>query len=138
MQSAGVIVFIGKKQFMHTAGLTRVFRKRDIAGDFVRSPASVSDLRRTNYNDTFLYYLLPRLTPATYFLEMNPLSANRPGSRLGADVLSADWLILDHRLDEWNEPNESSRFGPDAPNQVVQSNFELRVQQGFYDIYRRK
>jgi hypothetical protein len=97
-----------------------------------------ADLRRTNYNDTFLYYLLPQLTPATYFLEMNPLSANRPGSRLSADVLSADWLILDHRLDDWNEPNESSRFGPDAPNQMVQSNFELRARRGSYDIYRRK
>jgi len=97
-----------------------------------------ADLRRTNYNATFLYHLLPQLTPATYFLEMNPLSANRPESRLSADVLSADWLILDHRLDEWNEPNESSRFGPDAPNQVVQSNFELRARQGSYDIYRKK
>lgn len=97
-----------------------------------------ADLRRTNYNDTFLYYLLPQMTPATYFLEMNPLSANRPGSRLSADVLSADWLILDHRLDDWNEPNESSYFGPDAPNQVVQSNFELRARRGSYDIYRRK
>jgi hypothetical protein len=97
-----------------------------------------ADLRRTNYNDTFLYHLLPELTPATYFLEMNPLSANRPGSRLGADLLSADWLILDHRLDEWNEPNASSRFGPDAPNEIVQSNFDLRDQRGPYDIYRRK
>jgi hypothetical protein len=97
-----------------------------------------ADLRRTNYNATFLYHLLPQLIPATYFLEMNPLSANRPGSRLSADVLSADWLILDHRLDEWNEPNESSRFGPDAPNQVVQSNFELHARQGSYDIYRKK
>jgi hypothetical protein len=97
-----------------------------------------ADLRRTNYNDTFLYHLLPQLTPATYFLEMNPLSANRPGSRLGADILSADWLVLDHRLDEWSEPNESSRFGPDAPNQTVQSNFELHARRGSYDIYRRK
>jgi hypothetical protein len=97
-----------------------------------------ADLRRTNYNDTFLYYLLPQLTPATYFLEMNPLSANRPGSKLSADVLSADWLILDHRLDDWNEPNESSCFGPAAPNQVVQSNFELRARRGPYDIYRKK
>ena len=97
-----------------------------------------ADLRRTNYNDTFLYHLLPQLTPATYFLEMNPLSANRPGSRLSADLLSADWLILDHRLDDWKEPNESSRFGPDAPNDIVQSNFELRDQRGPYDIYRKK
>lgn len=96
------------------------------------------DLRRTNYNDTFLYYLLPQLTPATYFLEMNPLSANRPGSRLADDVRSADWVILDRRLDAWNEPNDSKRFGPDDSNEVVQSLFELQGRYGSYDLYRRK
>lgn len=39
------------------------------------------DLRRTLANDTFLYFLLPDLEPATYFLIMNPGTANRPGSR---------------------------------------------------------
>jgi len=97
-----------------------------------------ADLRRTNYNNTFLYHLLPQLTPATYFLEMNPLSANRPGSRLSADILSADLLILDHRLDKWNEPNESSRFGSEAPNQVVQSQFALQSRVGPYEVYRKK
>ena len=97
-----------------------------------------ADLRRTNYNDTFIYYLLPQLTPATYFLEMNPLSANRPGSRLAGDIRSADWLILDHRLDQWNEPNDSRRFGSNEPNEVVQSYFELSARQGSYDLYRRK
>jgi hypothetical protein len=97
-----------------------------------------ADLRRTNYNDTFIYHLLPQLTPASYFLEMNPLSANRPGSRLANDIRSADWLILDHRLDEWNEPNESMRFGPNDPNEVVQSSFELFARHGSYDLYRRK
>lgn len=96
-----------------------------------------ADLRRTNYNDTFLYYLLPQLVPATYFLEMNPLSANRPRSRLTSDILSADWLILDHRLDDWNEQNESARFGPDDPNQAVKSHFELEARVGPYDIYRK-
>ncbi|HEV2842687.1 MAG TPA: hypothetical protein VGW39_15295 [Chthoniobacterales bacterium] len=97
-----------------------------------------ADLRRSNYNDTFIYHLLPQLIPATYFLEMNPLSANRPESRLGADLAAADWLILDHGLDEWNEPNDSSRFGSDAPNRIVQSHFELRGKHGPFDIYGRK
>ena len=97
-----------------------------------------ADLRRTNYNDTFIYHLLPQLTPATYFLEMNPLSANRPGSRLAGDIRSADWLILDRRLDEWNEPNDSMRFGSNEPNEVVQSYFELSARHGSYDLYRRK
>jgi hypothetical protein len=84
-----------------------------------------ADLRRTNYNDTFIYYMLPRLQPATYFLEMNPGSANRPDSRLAKDIASADWLILNHGLDQWNEPNGSAKFASDAPMRVVRDQFEL-------------
>jgi hypothetical protein len=96
-----------------------------------------ADLRRTNYNDTALYHLLPQLRPATYFLEMNPLSANRPNSRLAADVASADWLVLDHSLDIWNEPNDSTKFGSDAPAKVVQEQFEICGRFDTYELYRR-
>ena len=97
-----------------------------------------SDLRRTNYNDTFMYHLLPQLRPATYFLEMNPLSANRPNSRLAADVASANWLVLTHHWDAWNEPNESRQFGSDAPMEVVRNNFDLCGRYENYDLYRRR
>ena len=98
-----------------------------------------ADLRRTNYNDTFIYYMMPHLRPSTYFLEMNPLSANRPKSRLTTDVASADWLILDHDLDRWkDEHNESTKFGSDAPMQVVAQQFELCARYGPHDLYRRK
>jgi hypothetical protein len=97
-----------------------------------------ADLRRTNYNDTFLYYLLPQLRPATYFLEMNPWSANRPHSRLASDVASADWLVLSGLSDDWNEPNESSKFGSDAPVRVVQEKFELCARNDAYAVYRRR
>jgi hypothetical protein len=65
------------------------------------------DLAHPVYNDTFLYYLLPRLVPASYFLEMNPGTADRPGSSLGEDVSSADVLILTSRYDDWT-PHEHS------------------------------
>jgi hypothetical protein len=97
-----------------------------------------ADLRRTNYNDTFIYYLLPSLQPSTYFLEMNPQSANRPNSRLSADIASADWLVLNHELDIWNEPNESANFASDAPRRVVDAQFELCGRYGPRDLYRRK
>ena len=38
--------------------------------------------------------MFPELTPATYFIEMDPGLANAPGSRLADDLLSADWVIL--------------------------------------------
>jgi hypothetical protein len=97
-----------------------------------------TDLRRTNYCDTYFYHLMPKLQPATYFLEMNPLSANRPGSRLAADVASADWLLLDRWLDKWNEQNCSREFGSDAPNEVVRENFVFVGQYGPFGLFRRK
>jgi hypothetical protein len=97
-----------------------------------------ADLRRTNYNNTFFYHLLPELVPATYFLEMNPLSANRPDSRLSADVQSADWLLLDRTLDNWNEPNRSVEFGTDSPNVIVRDHFEVVKEVGNFLLYRRR
>jgi hypothetical protein len=97
-----------------------------------------ADLRRTNYNDTYLYYLLPALEPATYFLEMNPLSANRPGSRLPQDVESADWLILNRRWDSWGEENRSREFGSDAANAVVRERFVLQGEFGSFLLFQKK
>jgi hypothetical protein len=97
-----------------------------------------ADLRRTNRNDTFIYHLMPRLRPATYFLEMNPGSANRANSRLANDVASADWLVLDHALDTVTEKNESVRFASDLPMQIVAGRFELCAQYGPLDLYRKK
>ena len=96
------------------------------------------DLRFANYNDTYLYYLLPWLQPATYFLEMNPLSANRPGSRLAGDVASADWLVRNSVWNTLHEPNRSSVPGPNAPNEVVAQQFELCGRTGTFEVYRRK
>ena len=96
------------------------------------------DLRRTAANDTFIYYLMPQLAPATYFLEMNPLSANRPDSRLASDVASADWLLLDRSWNSNFEPNEAAKLGSDAPNKVVASLFEVCAAQDQYVLLRRK
>jgi hypothetical protein len=96
------------------------------------------DLRRTVYGDTWIYYMLPQLRPATYFLEMNPGSANAPGSRLARDVASADWLVLNRAWDLIVEPNRSSEFGPDEPNKVVREGFDLWREYGPYLILRNK
>jgi hypothetical protein len=82
-----------------------------------------SDLRRTWYSDAFFYYLFPELTPATYFIEMDPGLANAPGSRLASEVASSDWVILTGFWDGWREPNSSMNFGSDVPNQVLHDDF---------------
>jgi hypothetical protein len=97
-----------------------------------------ADLRRTNYTDTYIYHMMPKLIPATYFLEMNPLSANRPGSRLAADVRRADWLVLNREWDLAKEPNRSSEYASSAPNAVVQKEFDLCGEFGGYLLFRRK
>ncbi|MDP9292108.1 MAG: hypothetical protein M3O82_07085 [Verrucomicrobiota bacterium] len=96
------------------------------------------DLRRTNNADTFFYHLLPELVPATYFLEMNPQSANRPNSRLAGDIASADWVILDDVWDAWKEPNASAGFGSNAPQEVVANQFDSRGKFGHYELFARK
>jgi hypothetical protein len=96
-----------------------------------------ADLRRTNYCDTFIYHLLPNLRPATYFLEMNPLSANRPGSRLAADILSADWLVLNRKWDLVVEPNKSAEDGSAEAAEVVPAHFHFVAQFGTFALFQR-
>lgn len=98
-----------------------------------------SDLRRTWYSDAFFYYLFPELTPATYFIEMDPGLANAPGSRLASEVASSDWVILTAFWDGWREPNSSMDYGSDEPNQVLRTSFcEVKsYQDGLVRLFHR-
>ena len=93
------------------------------------------DLRNTSYSDAFFYHLFPDLTPATYYIEMDPGIADAVDSGLADDVRSADWLILTRFWAGWIEPNDSILFGSDEPNQVVERNFCLRGSYQ-YDLVR--
>jgi hypothetical protein len=84
-----------------------------------------ADLSRTIYSDVVFYHLFPELEPATYYIEMDPGLADQPGSTLAADVASADWVLLTNFWTGWYEPNASSNFGSDEPNQVVANQFCL-------------
>jgi len=95
------------------------------------------DLRRTVASEVYFYHLFSWLEPASYFLELNPLSANREGSRLASDIASADWLVLNRFYDNWNEPNASGHFGPDAPNQIVKSQFLVRAEIDTFIVLER-
>jgi hypothetical protein len=95
------------------------------------------DLRRSNANDAFLYYLLDDLEPASYYMELNPQTANRDGSGLAGEVRRADLLILNGRWDQWDEPNESRRYGPNEPNRVAARHFCRELRAGTYEVLRR-
>jgi MFS family permease len=98
-----------------------------------------TDLRRTAYNDTYLYWLLPELEPATYFIEMDPGLANADDSGLADDVASADWLLLTSFWSGWLEPNTSVDFGSDEPNRIVREQFceVASFEDGLIVLHRR-
>ena len=81
------------------------------------------DLTRTNYGDTFFYFLLPDLVPASRHLEMNPGLANRFGGNLPVELASADVLVLTDRFDGWSEPNASVRAGDPDASAIVAGRF---------------
>jgi hypothetical protein len=99
-----------------------------------------TDLRKTPYSDAYLYYMLPELDPATYYIEMDPGVANDKGSRLADDLRSADIVILSSIWNDWDEPNDARKFGPKLPNEILKKDFCL-VQtfgrDGAYELYRR-
>lgn len=95
------------------------------------------DLRRTNYGPTYMYFLLRQLRPASYYMEMNPGTANREGSGLADELRRADWLILTTAWDDWDEPNDSVKNGPTEPNEVVRDDFCLRFEDAPFRLYER-
>ncbi|HEY3670499.1 MAG TPA: acyltransferase family protein [Acidimicrobiia bacterium] len=97
------------------------------------------DLRKTPFSEAWLYYMFPKLTPATYYIEMDPGIANAKNSRLAGDVASADWVIKSTVWDGFDEPNDSEKFGPDRPNQVLRDKFcSVGVYgNGLYELLKR-
>jgi hypothetical protein len=95
------------------------------------------DLRAPVYCDTFLYHLMPKLRPATYFLEMNPMSANRPGSRLATDIASADWLILNSEWKAASGAGELAGEGSAEPVNIVRDRFRPVGRYGSFMLFER-
>jgi hypothetical protein len=125
----------GAEEARDLTALIADVRQRSRPGD--RVFVGPRDLRRTNYGDTFLYFLLPRLTPASYFIDLTPGTANRVGSRLAEDIASADLLLLTDRYDAWNEPNASRQLGSDRPLEIVRREFCPLAQHERYEILAR-
>ncbi len=97
-----------------------------------------SDLRKTPYADSFIYYLLPQLEVATYYVEMDPGVANREGSGMAEDLASADVVVLSSVWDAWDEPNDARIVGSDESNQVLREQFcSVDTYQGLYELLER-
>jgi hypothetical protein len=97
-----------------------------------------ANLRKTPYSDAYLYYMLPALDPATYYIEMDPGVANADDSGLADDLASADIAILSSIWDDWSEPNDSRKVGSAEPEQVLARDFCLVGEYlDRYELYRR-
>jgi hypothetical protein len=97
------------------------------------------DLRVTDYSPTYLYFLFPKLVPASYYMEMNPDTASRADSGLADEIRGADWLILTSEFqgEDWWGPNATPTYGSAEPNAVVRRLFCLRLESGDYRLYGR-
>jgi Dolichyl-phosphate-mannose-protein mannosyltransferase len=96
------------------------------------------NLRKTPYSDAYLYYMLPDLVPATYYIEMDPGVANANGSRLPTDLESADVVILSAIWEDWSEPNDSRKVGSDASEKVLARDFcHVGTYLNLYQLYRK-
>ncbi len=96
------------------------------------------DLRKTPYSDAYLYFMLPDLVPATYYIEMDPGVANANDSRMPADLESADVVILSAIWQDWTEPNSSRDFGSDASTKVLARDFcHVGTYLNLYQLYRK-
>jgi hypothetical protein len=120
------------------ANIRELLRAADRAGrPGDRLVVGTGDLRRTPYVDSFLYYLLPRYEPGTYFIEMEPGITNRNRTRLTDELRRADVVVLADRWLNWKEPNDSMKPGDPRPNEVLRAEFcETGTFGGFHLLVR--
>ena len=133
----GRVFYYGKKDRADAAQLV-IDKAARISKPGDRLFVGPKNLRKTPYSDAFIYYLLPELTPATYYIEMDPGVANAKGSRLASDLASADVVILSSIWDNWSEPNDSRDVGSRKPEEVLRRDFcHVANYLERYDLYRR-
>lgn len=81
------------------------------------------DLRTADYDDTFIYFLLPALRPGSFYLEMDPGVANAAGSGLAAQIGGDRFVILCGEYGDITDPDPATRLGPESPQTVVHDEF---------------
>ncbi|MEZ4217359.1 MAG: hypothetical protein R3E88_12825 [Myxococcota bacterium] len=94
------------------------------------------DLTRTYYADVQIYWLFPELRPASFFVDLNPGSADRPGSRLAGDLARADLVVASRRWDAMRGESEWAG-SPDAAR-VLAERFALRFERGPWSLWTRR
>ncbi len=91
------------------------------------------DMRYASYNDTFVYFLLPKLRPATPFLELNPGGANAPGHRFANELRRAAVLLVTNQY----PPGPREKPGPAYANVVLRRQYCEVARYGSYDVFKK-
>jgi len=102
-----------------------------------RLVVGTGDLRKTPLSEAFLYYLLPKTRPGTYYIEMDPGVANADDSKLAGDLERADLVILSRVWDEFHEPNDSEKQGSSKPGEVLRRRFCTVLDLPLYELLQR-
>lgn len=96
------------------------------------------DLRFANYTYTSAYFLLPNLTPCSFYLEMDPGVANAANSGLSKRLPTCNILLLTSQYSNWNEPNASRVPGSETPNLVVLHDFRQTGAWGPWSVWVKR
>jgi hypothetical protein len=91
-----------------------------------------SDLTRTVYGDTFVYYLFDELEPASFYTELNPGTANGDASTLADELAAADMLLLTSRWEP--DTNEAAEPGSAEAQRLVDERFCTVATAGSYEL----
>lgn len=95
------------------------------------------DMSRTNYSDSYFYYLFPELDAGTRYIEMDPGLADTDDSGLAREIEHTDWLIVSDVWAGWTEPNDSSKSRSQAPNKVIVRDFCTVTESGLFKLLER-
>jgi hypothetical protein len=89
------------------------------------------DLRTAGSNGVFLYFLLPKLKPASYFMVVDRHTINRASNGFANELPHANFLILEANA----SPTSATELGPPTANEIVANSFCLRGESGTYRLY---
>jgi hypothetical protein len=91
------------------------------------------DLSTAGASDVFLYFMLPQLKPASYFMAVDPHTINRARNGFARELPRADFLILTTRYTHL--PVKDA--GPQTANQILAARFCVQAASGTYRLYQR-
>ncbi len=108
--------------------------RRSVPGD--RVFVGPADLGSAKYGDTYVYFLLPRLTPGSHYLEFDPGVANGRSSQIAGDLASDRFLVLNSQYGD----STAGLAGPGSARATAELRQEFRpvVSSGTWTLYERK